>query len=694
MAGMEEILRRVDSGEVTLFEANRIVSIHPLFNISEVDWRLQQAFEQAGAINLAAAIGERRLLIRSVQDRIKELMDECKAAESVDQSPKNEVDSVVETQKSNTVSDVVKLDTAQSADETKAEPIVVPATPDHPAQIDTVSTENERFQTTRQAVKYEDAWLLEPREAERRLWIIETVIEESDHEHLDHISPEWRHLAFAMRQWFKVESDRSYSATPFYRDAVLAEQAAVKRLQARMTILKELFQSVESGTVTAEELVLLWDTDPALAVTEGDRELLMAFGEIGATEIATALGERRLLLDQMQVRLNDMILSRIDDMRSVQCPKTEEAANEDVMLKVAEEQIEILEMPPAEQIDQTPVQILQHAEIEGESISTEDTTGVEETTAKVLSGEDTKQRNKTVKSLLKSLGRYDGNDDFEVFLMQLELIARMGNWSEHDKLCHLVTSLSERAAETLLCLKNHLSYDEAVERLHRRFTVTMHPDQARRELYHLEQRPGEAVEDLASRAERLAAIIAPLRTPADREELLVLPAFLDALEDDDVSFELRKIDALDMMTAVRKARHLQCLKEMRYVRYHQDEGGTSEDVGLTSEVSERTDLTMWPRLRDDDEEVVNDVVGPVVKVGSEREIVVEKSRPGSGKKKGRRRSPDVVIWNSNQRNRRNRLGGLDEMLSRGRRNSDGEQSGSSREGSPVRQSRPSRASRQ
>ena len=229
-------------------------------------------------------------------------------------------------------------------------------------------------------------------------------------------------------------------------------------------------------------------------------------------------------------------------------------------------------------------------------------------------------------------------------------------------------------------------------------------------MYHLEQLPEETIEDLAFRAERLAAVIAPHRNPADREELFVLPAFLDAIEDDEISFELRKIGKLNLKTALREARRLRCLKEIQHARLRRDGIRTPDETDLENEVSESESLK-WPCLQDDDVNVTNDPDDPVVEAECSRVDVVEilpesgkivadlqATKYGQGEKvktsKRRRHSPDVVVWNSSQKNRRNRLEGLGEIISRSRRNSDGEQSDYSREGSPVRRSRLSRASRQ
>ena len=611
---------------------------------------------------------------------------------------------------------------------------------DYPVEVSTASTECQQIEAVNQAQNQEVAWLLKPTEAGRRLQIIDTVVEEFDHDQLDWVCPEWLDLAVALRQWLEVEYERSEFATPFHRFALAVEQSAVENLRAGLASMGKLTQRAETGETSVEDTVRLLNTHPLFALTETDRELQTAFEEAGAVEIATALCERRLLICQMQVMSLAMLQDPKDTTLKVQCSGIDEVTDVEVASKlptetvalescttnadcqrlattgVAEELAEVSVTPIERRIEQVSVSTHSPTEIMAESKAVETTVEIEpeETKTKFATREELEQRSKTVKSLVKSLGKFDGTDDFEVFQMQLELIAQIGNWDEHDLLCHLMASLSGRAAETLLCLKGHLSYDEAVDKLRQRFVVQMEPDQARQELYHLEQRHGETVEELAFRAERLAAVIAPRRTPGDREELLVLPAFLDAIEDDEISFELKKIDALNLKMALQKARHLQSLKEMQRVRSPQQTDRMPEETDFENEVSERAETLSWPHLPSDNEKVVEDMAEPALEreTINEPETTVDQfalpdtamihgdkssgdsQKTTSNSNRRRRRSPDVVVWNSNQKNRRNRIEGLGDIISHSRYNSDGERSDYSREGSPVRRSRPSRASRQ
>ena len=166
---------------------------------------------------------------------------------------------------------------------------------------------------------------------------------------------------------------------------------------------------------------------------------------------------------------------------SVEIDTPEYDFRHDAMVEVAEQKMTTTVAPTTVPVEQTSVQVDAPMGLLAEStvVETAIEAEYEVVTEKIVTREDLKQRNKTVKSLIKSLGKFDGTDSFEIFQMQLELIARIGNWNEHDLLCHLMTSLSGKAAEVLLCLKDSLSYDEAIDRLRRCFVVEMEPDQAR-----------------------------------------------------------------------------------------------------------------------------------------------------------------------------------------------------------------------
>ena len=103
---------------------------------------------------------------------------------------------------------------------------------------------------------------------------------------------------------------------------------------------------------------------------------------------------------------------------------------------------------------------------------------------------------------MQNLGVFDGTEDLEIFLMKFEAVAEVAEWTESDRLSYLIAVLEGKAAEVLLCQKYH-SPDDLIDKLRQWFVDPIYPEIARDELRKVKQDPGETLQALAARVERL-----------------------------------------------------------------------------------------------------------------------------------------------------------------------------------------------
>ena len=200
----------------------------------------------------------------------------------------------------------------------------------------------------------------------------------------------------------------------------------------------------------------------------------------------------------------------------------------------------------------------------------------ESTTIDASDVQKAEQKAKDVNALIKGLGTFDGTDDFEIFQSRFEVIGQYGGWTEQELLTRLIISLEGKALEVLRCTGEPHSYDKIVDKLRQWFVITKEPEQALQELWKLAQEPQETLEELAFRAERLAALGVLQCSSKDREMTFSLPAFLDAINDKDIGYELKKKRVSSIAEALKEARYLQTISELHRKQNTHESGWKSE----------------------------------------------------------------------------------------------------------------------
>ena len=143
--------------------------------------------------------------------------------------------------------------------------------------------------------------------------------------------------------------------------------------------------------------------------------------------------------------------------------------------------------------------------------------------------------------ILKRIKPFDGTGDVDLFLLKFDSIAQTCHWTEEDKHFYLLQKLRGAADQVLgACSKEQQNYAEVARRLRLRFSNAKSPEQARLELQSRRQRESETLQELAGDIQNLTVLCAPQFSYEQRERYLGLPAFLDALTDNRLRFELEK----------------------------------------------------------------------------------------------------------------------------------------------------------
>jgi hypothetical protein len=146
-----------------------------------------------------------------------------------------------------------------------------------------------------------------------------------------------------------------------------------------------------------------------------------------------------------------------------------------------------------------------------------------------------------------------GTESLKTFLLKFDHIALHAGWSEDEKLTHLMASLEDNAAQTLETCEGSMTYAGVREQLQTRYGTGNSFDAYRETLQQFRQKSGTGFQECAHEIERLSALGYPDMPPSQRDGLLNLPAFLNALSDSDLSYEVRKQKPKTLREAIDEA---------------------------------------------------------------------------------------------------------------------------------------------
>ena len=151
------------------------------------------------------------------------------------------------------------------------------------------------------------------------------------------------------------------------------------------------------------------------------------------------------------------------------------------------------------------------------------------------------------------VGTYDGNSCLETFLLKFDGCATYNGWSDEDKLAHLMHALEGNAAQLLHSCRGQLTYIHLREKLRQRYGAEEIRDRYIHELRTRRQKPDETLAALANEIERLSSLGFPDTSPEDRDRFFNLTAFLDAIADVNLSYEVRKQKPRSLKEALNEA---------------------------------------------------------------------------------------------------------------------------------------------
>jgi hypothetical protein len=216
-----------------------------------------------------------------------------------------------------------------------------------------------------------------------------------------------------------------------------------------------------------------------------------------------------------------------------------------------------------------------------------------------------RQQNRNSAAHIKlNLPKYDGRTRWKTFINQFEAITR--DWSEDQKLYHLLTCLSGDAADFVFELESHIrgSLDLLVEELERRFKTTETPQTCARQFYRRKLRSGETIKQFAADLKTLVRKAYPQGLDRSAMEQMLIKQFFDGLEDDDLRYNIEYLkmpkgldEAVDLVyehdefrkvkrenIKQHKVNAVQPMKEERQLRK------LSPSTAPTSAVSSQTEL--------------------------------------------------------------------------------------------------------
>ena len=492
----------------------------------------------------------------------------------------------------------------------------------------------------------------------QRMRAVTAIVEEADPESMDRICPGWTGVIVALGDWLEAEGRHSGMACLLRERLTRIEAAIIENLQDAEDICGQLRYAVERSEISAREAmqVLLRQRSPDMYKAVN---LAAAFEQAGASAIASGLRRKtQELIDVLEWMLE------VDERAPAITPVMEHCPTPVVSFEV-----------PVVERKETTGQITASTDVIVGQVSVHvappdsiavrlsppeivDTTRCIDVQPLVdVDSVDVERHTRMVKSLMKGLGTFDGDEDLDIFLMKFDSIAEVAGWTDDDRLGQLMALLCGKAAQVLLCQK-YYSGDALVDKLRQWFVVPMDPDAARTELRQMRQDVEETLPELAARIEHWATLAAPQLSPAEREKLLSLPAFLDAMTDSETSYELKKMKVNGIADALKEASFLQDLKKWRRKRSGSESGDLSGGSDVDYHESSSVASDDWRRLS---ATVVDDVPSEKSSTdtqSSDSESVSSGGSTGSHRRSRRRRNrprrnaSGMTFWNSDYMHRR------------------------------------------
>ena len=145
---------------------------------------------------------------------------------------------------------------------------------------------------------------------------------------------------------------------------------------------------------------------------------------------------------------------------------------------------------------------------------------------------------------------YDGNEDFDDYLSQFEIVADLNNWDYRTKSLQLAGHLAKDACGILgeLGTEQRRDYDTLVTALKRRFGATERSEMFRAKLKTRTRGNNESISELAQAIKKLTRQAYP-SAESGLTDILALDQFIDALPDPDIRLRLREARPRDINEA-------------------------------------------------------------------------------------------------------------------------------------------------
>jgi len=150
-----------------------------------------------------------------------------------------------------------------------------------------------------------------------------------------------------------------------------------------------------------------------------------------------------------------------------------------------------------------------------------------------------------------------------MFLCRFEDIADYNDWDNEDKLAHLKAALTG-SAKCLMSESKALSYEDMKEKLRSRYSNREQQERFKVELRTRRRRADESLQDLSRDVGRLVALAYPDTSPEMRD-ILGRDAFIDALNNASLEFNIKEKETPTMAKALTTAMRLEALYKSKKV---------------------------------------------------------------------------------------------------------------------------------
>ena len=162
------------------------------------------------------------------------------------------------------------------------------------------------------------------------------------------------------------------------------------------------------------------------------------------------------------------------------------------------------------------------------------------------------------------LQHYDGSTSFDSFLAQFRNAATYNEWNDADQLAHMKASLQGNAANVLWDTSSEKtdSIQKLCDILHIRFGTIGMAERYRTDLRTRRRRCGETLQELHLDIQRLTSLAFP-GPRNDASDIIGRDAFIDSLNDDNLSLKVREREPLSLNEAAKIAIRLESYQPSR-----------------------------------------------------------------------------------------------------------------------------------